>query len=94
VTSISSLFIPCICFQTGTTPFHEAAVEGRLDAMKYLVELGAKYDEKNNVSDSILICIHLSFCLHWSNALHYCLLALSLEQLHLISLLSEGMLTP
>jgi hypothetical protein len=48
--SISSLMVPCICFQVGTTPFHDAALNGHVDAMKYLVELGAKYDEKNNVS--------------------------------------------
>jgi ankyrin repeat protein len=50
VTSISSLPVPCICFQNVNTPFHAAVLKGHVDAMKYLVELGAKYDEKNNVS--------------------------------------------
>jgi hypothetical protein len=49
-TSISSLPVPCICFQAGNTPFHYAAYFGHVDSMKYLVELGAKYDEKDNVS--------------------------------------------
>jgi hypothetical protein len=42
--------VPCFCFQSGRVPFHAAALKGHVDAMKYLVELGAKYDEKNNVS--------------------------------------------
>jgi ankyrin repeat protein len=50
VTSISSLPVQCICFQDGTTPFYNAAYNGHVDAMKYLVELGAKYDEKSIVS--------------------------------------------
>jgi ankyrin repeat protein len=49
VTSISSP-VPCICFQDGNTPFHDAAGEGHVGAMKYLVALGANYDEKDNVS--------------------------------------------
>jgi ankyrin repeat protein len=60
MTSISSLPVPCICFQDGYTPFHGAAQEGHVDAMKYLVELGAKYDEKNNVSPSWFVFILVS----------------------------------
>jgi ankyrin repeat protein len=50
VTSISSLSVPCICFQSGNTPFQYTASSGDVNAMQYLVELGAKYDEKDNVS--------------------------------------------
>jgi ankyrin repeat protein len=39
-----------IRFQNVNTLFHTAAMKGHVDAMKYLVELGAKYDEKDNVS--------------------------------------------
>jgi ankyrin repeat protein len=58
VTSLSSLPGPCICFQAGNTPFHNAAEGGHVGVMEYLVELGAKYDEKNNVS-----CHTPLFCL-------------------------------
>jgi ankyrin repeat protein len=57
MTSISSLPVPCICFQNGNTPFYTAASNGHVDAMKYLVEVGAKYDEKDNVSCHTHICI-------------------------------------
>jgi ankyrin repeat protein len=61
VSSISSLSVLCICFQNGSTPFHMAALKGREDAMKYLVALGAKYDEKNYVSEPIFVlCLYLS----------------------------------
>jgi ankyrin repeat protein len=57
VTSISSLPVQCICFQDGRTPFHAAAYNGHMDAMKFLLELGAKCDEKNNVSyASCIVC--------------------------------------
>jgi ankyrin repeat protein len=57
VTSVSSLHVPCICFQDGRTPFHFAALKGHVVVMKYLVELGAKYDEKNDVSCCTHPCI-------------------------------------
>jgi hypothetical protein len=51
LTSISSLPVPCICFQHRKTPFQNAALNLHLDAMKYLVELGAEYDVSyDNVS--------------------------------------------
>jgi ankyrin repeat protein len=57
VISISSLPVLCICFQASRTPFHFAAEGGHVGVMKYLVELGAKYDEKNNVSWHMHPCI-------------------------------------
>jgi ankyrin repeat protein len=57
VTSIASLPVPCICFQDGITPFHNAALNGHVYVMKYLVELGADYDEKDNVSCYTHPCI-------------------------------------
>jgi ankyrin repeat protein len=56
-TLISSLPVLCICFQDGKTPFHEAVYNGHVDVMKYLVELGANYDEKGNVSCYMHPCI-------------------------------------
>jgi ankyrin repeat protein len=44
-------------FQAGRTPFHAAAMKGHVDALKYMVEVGAKYDEKSNVSCPMNPCI-------------------------------------
>jgi hypothetical protein len=64
VTSSSSLPVPCICFlfwvfffvhllqSNCKTPFYNAVSNGRVDAMKYLIELGAKYDGRDSVSNT------------------------------------------
>jgi ankyrin repeat protein len=54
VTSVSSLPVPFICFQNGNTPLDNAAYNGHVDAMRYLVGRGAKCDEKADVS----CCMH------------------------------------
>jgi ankyrin repeat protein len=57
MTSISSFPVPYLCFQDGRTPFHFAAMKGHVGVMEYLVELGAKYEEKSNVSWPMNPCI-------------------------------------
>jgi hypothetical protein len=46
-----------ILYQNGKTPLDWACEGNHADAMQYLVELGAKYDEKDNVSCHTHPCV-------------------------------------
>jgi ankyrin repeat protein len=73
VTSISLIPVLCICFQAGITPFHNAAGNGHVDVMKYLVELGAKYDEKSKVSCYMHPCV---VCVLKNMVVRFCFLTM------------------